>query len=268
MMLELTGPMRTTACWFVRCASSWLTSMGLQNAKTCICSGQKASSMSFMNRWMHCKVAWLVLNSPGAWWCWWWVKITENRGGEVGWSYINLFFCWTSESPFVTGVSDVSSETSDDGVSIGWAVQIWHYGQALAWWTSVPFLFFSLLSAIMAVISLFFSANRVSILPSVFFQDISWFSWLSSAVSHFYWHVVSKSGHNILVQEQWDYFSFPAGHISVHTSRTCMCWAGLWHWLSVHHRPAPPAPYISILTHALFFKTTLPALRGLSVQVH
>lgn len=67
----------------------------------------------------------------------------------------------------------------------------WHGEQVFL---SSFFFFFPLLSVIMAVISLLFSANHVFILPSVF----SWFSWLSSAV--FYWHVVSRSGHNILVQ--------------------------------------------------------------------
>lgn len=47
----LTGLTRMTGYWSARCALNWLTSTGLWSARTCICSGPRALSMSSMNRW-------------------------------------------------------------------------------------------------------------------------------------------------------------------------------------------------------------------------
>lgn len=50
-----TGPTRTTGCWSARCASSWQTSTDLSSARTCTCSGPRASSMSSTSRFVCVK---------------------------------------------------------------------------------------------------------------------------------------------------------------------------------------------------------------------
>lgn len=192
-------------------------------------------------------------------------KATENRGEEVGWSYINPCFCWTSESPFVTEVSDVSSETSD-GVSTGWAAQVWHCEQAPAWWTSGFFFFLFPIVSHHGFISLFFSTSPVFILPSLFFWDISWFSWLSSAVSHFYWHAVSQVDTTPL--PRWSEQSTGVVLASLLTSLFTQpepLWLG--RTVTLAFSSSQPHLHTDAGPH-LIFKAALAALRGLSVQVH
>lgn len=115
---------------------------------------------------------------------------------------IRPFVCWIGDSPYGTQASNLSSKTSDDGVLYRLSQSSLSISLPDTWWTSCSFpIFFCWL---VILLSVFFSTNDLFILSSISFQDIYWFSLLFSAVtpggSHFCWHVLSKTGHDILIE--------------------------------------------------------------------
>lgn len=192
-------------------------------------------------------------------------KATENRGEEVGWSYINPCFCWTSESPFVTKVSDVSSETSD-GVSTGWAAQVWHCEQALAWWTSGLFFFLFPIVSHHGFISLFFSTSPLSsfLLCS---SETSAGSRGSPLQSHTFIDMQSPQVDTTPLP-RWSEQSTGVVLASLLTSLFTQpepLWLG--RTVTLAFSSSQPHLHTDAGPH-LIFKAALAALRGLSVQVH